>query len=88
MIGGTVLYITDTTVHAQYICTTSKGRELKVLPAVFDYVITQMCKDKKYFDLGTSNEDAGRYLNEGLLRQKCGFGGRAIVYTTYTVEIP
>ena len=41
----------------------------------------------KYFDFGTSNEDMGRYLNEGLIYQKEGFGGRAVCYDWYEVMI-
>lgn len=87
MVGGTVLYITQTVVHAQYIATTQDGRNLKVLPAVFEFVMQNVCAGKRYFDLGTSNEDGGKYLNEGLIRQKCGFGGRGVAYSTYKVEI-
>lgn len=87
MVGGTVLYVTNTVVHAQYIATTQEGRDLKVLPAVFEHIIRNMCDGKRYFDLGTSNEDGGNYLNEGLIRQKCGLGGRGVVYCTYKVII-
>lgn len=31
---------------------------------------------KKYFDFGISTEQNGKYLNEGLIAQKEGFGGR------------
>ena len=41
----------------------------------------------RYLDFGISNEDSGRYLNEGLVLQKCGMGGRAIVYQTYKVDL-
>jgi hypothetical protein len=37
----------------------------------------------RYFDFGTSNEDAGRYLNETLIAQKEGFGGRGVAYRIF-----
>lgn len=33
-----------------------------------------------------SAEDGGRYLNEGLIAQKEGFGGRTVVYETYELD--
>ena len=46
-----------------------------------------MYKDIKYFDMGTSVEDGGSVLNEGLIFQKEGFGGRAVVYDTYKMDL-
>ena len=36
-----------------------------------------------YFDFGKSTERHGEYLNEQLIFQKEGFGGRAVCYDTY-----
>ena len=40
-----------------------------------------------YFDFGTSNEDAGRFLNAGMVAHKEEFGGRSVIYDTYRVEV-
>lgn len=87
VIAGTVLFLTHTVAHAQYISASPLGKELKALPALFHHIITHECDTCRYFDFGTSNEDNGTYLNEGLITQKCGMGGRAIAYTTYRVEL-
>ncbi len=87
MLAGVVMYLTDTTAHCQYIASTIQGRELNILPGLFDYLIETYRKDKLYFDFGTSNEDAGRYLNEGLSLQKNSFGGRTVVFSTYHIEL-
>lgn len=87
MLGGTLIYMTDTVEHVQYIATTELGRELKILPAVFDHAIRNVHGGCRYFDFGTSNEDGGKFLNEGLIRQKYGFGARGIVYTTCKCNI-
>ena len=63
------------------------GREIGALDLLLDYLIKNIYKDKKYFDFGISNEDAGRYLNTGLIAQKEGFGARAVVHDFYELEI-
>ncbi len=88
IIAGAVIYYTDRVAHAQYIAASPRGKELNALPLLFRHIIDHECRDCRYFDFGTSCEDKGRYLNSGLIAQKCGMGGRAIVYNEYTVEIP
>ena len=43
---------------------------------------------KLWLDFGISTENMGRYLNEGLISQKEGFGGRTNVYETFALDIP
>ena len=56
---------------------------LLLIDLLFDCLINQIYTEKRYFDFGVSVEDGGRYLNEGLIFQKEGFGGRAVMYDTY-----
>jgi len=35
------------------------------------------------FDFGHSTEQLGKFLNENLIFQKEGFGGRGVVYEVY-----
>ena len=42
---------------------------------------------KTYFDFGISSEDNGQILNEGLISQKEGFGGRTVVYQTWRLNV-
>lgn len=86
MVAGTVLYITHTTVHAQYIASGPSGREKGALALLFHTVIEQFKGSARYLDFGTSNEDGGLVLNSGLIRQKCGFGARAVAFNTYIVS--
>jgi hypothetical protein len=83
VIGGTVLYVTDRVVHSQYIATNARGREVHALDLLFDVVIRQSLKLHPYFDFGISTEEYGTYLNEQLIYQKEGFGGRGICYDWY-----
>lgn len=83
IIGGTVLYMTDRTVHSQYIAANSKGKVEHGLDLLFCEVITQALQTHAYFDFGISTEKQGTYLNEQLIYQKEGFGGRGICYDWY-----
>lgn len=87
VVAGTVIFFTDTCAHAQYIGASPKGKELRALPLLFDYVLRNHCAGLRYFDFGISNEDHGRYLNEGLLRQKNGMGGRGTAYSIYEINL-
>ncbi|WP_455584109.1 GNAT family N-acetyltransferase [Bacteroides sp.] len=87
MLGGCVMYLSGEVAHVQYIASTEQGREMGALDILFDELIHQIYVDKRYFDFGVSTEDGGRYLNEGLIFQKEGFGGRAVMYDTYELYL-
>lgn len=82
-IGGCVLYVTKRVVHSQYIAASPRGRELHALDLLFEKVIAQSLKSHAYFDFGISTEKQGTYLNQQLIYQKEGFGGRGICYDWY-----
>lgn len=87
MYAGVLIFDTKQTVHAQYIATSEQGRELGALDLVFDYLINEYSQGKKYFDFGISTENNGMYLNNGLISQKEGFGGRGVVYDFYELNM-
>lgn len=87
IVAGVLMYLTPTVAHAQYIAASDKGKELKALPLLFKHIIQLYTPMVRYFDFGISNEDAGRYLNAGLLRQKAGMGGRGIAYTSWVIDL-
>lgn len=82
-VGGCVMYLSGDVAHVQYIGSTEQGRAMGALDILFDFLIHQVYNGKRYFDFGVCVEDGGRYLNEGLIFQKEGFGGRAVMYDTY-----
>lgn len=86
-LAGCVMYLTDMVAHVQYISSTEEGRTKRAVDFLFHCLINDIYKDKMYFDLGTSVECGGQVLNEGLIYQKEGFGGRAIVYDTYELVL-
>ncbi len=87
VIGGVLLYVTRQVVHTQYISATEEGKKLHAIDAIFHKILMDDFQGSEYFDFGTSNEDMGRYLNEGLIYQKEGFGGRAVCYDWYEVMV-
>ena len=88
MVAGVVMFFGAGVAHAQYIASSPEGRECGALSAVFHSLIIQAKIDGyRYFDFGVSTENGGAILNEGLNRQKCGFGGRGVTYDTYTIRV-
>lgn len=87
IVSGALIYENQNIVHTQYLANSENGRECGALDLLIDYLIKDIYKDKKYFDFGISNEDAGRFLNTGLIAQKEGFGARAVVHDFYELEI-
>jgi len=87
MLGGVIIYESANVAHSQYGANSNEGRLVGAEDAVFDYLIRDYYKDKKYFDFGTSTEKFGRLLNYGLIRYKEGFGSRAIVYDCYQLTM-
>lgn len=87
VLAGTVLFITGRVVHAQYIGASLEGKKLGALDLVFDHLINQVYQDIPVFDFGVSTEAGGNVLNEALIFQKEGFGGRGVVYDAWRIEI-
>lgn len=86
-IAGAVIFVTDTVAHTQYLFNTSEGRDFGALDGLIDHLVKNVFNAKEYFDFGTSNEKQGRYLNEGLISQKEGFGARAIIHDFYEINL-
>lgn len=66
---------------------TPKGKEIGALDLLIHQLMSDYFKDKRYFNFGISTEDSGKYLNEGLLSQKNGFGARSTVHDFYEINI-
>lgn len=87
MHAGVCIYDTGVVAHAQYIATDALGRELNLLAPLFDYLINREFCNRKYFDFGISNEDHGRFLNRGLLRQKYSYGATGVAQLKYYLPL-
>lgn len=82
-IAGVVLFVMENIVHAQYIAANQEGKEIGALDHIFDEMINRVFIATPIFDFGHSSEQNGHYLNENLIFQKEGFGGKGVVYEIY-----
>lgn len=87
IVGGTLIYVTPQVVHTQYISASVEGKKHGALDLLFDYIINKEYANCRYFDFGKSTEQGGAYLNEPLIFQKEGFGGRGVCYDWYQWEL-
>lgn len=85
IMAGTVIYEKEHVAHAQYLSVSENGRRTGALDCLFNWLINDVYRDKRYFDFGICNENEGRSLNHGLLNWKQGFGGRSYIHNFYEV---
>lgn len=87
VLGGVVLYISPQVVHAQYSSATPEGKRLGVIDLLYDWIFSDY-SDYPYFDFGRSTEHPdGSGLNEKLIFQKEGYGGRGLCYDIYQYDL-
>ncbi|AOR64661.1 GNAT family N-acetyltransferase [Pectobacterium wasabiae] len=87
LIAGCIIYDFGHIVHTQYLASSTEGRKYGALDYILSYLITDVYSERSYFSFGISTEKAGSYLNEGLVAQKEGFGGRGIVHDFYEWDL-
>lgn len=87
ILAGTLIFEYRNIAHAQYIASSQDGQNLGALDAVFGHLLDTVYKNKTYFNFGVSSENAGQHLNEGLINQKEGFGGRAVIHEFFEATI-
>ncbi len=86
ILAGALVFDLGHIVHTQYLAASEEGKRRGALDLLLHNLITETYADRQYFDFGISTEQGGRILNEGLIYQKEGFGGRAVCYDTYIVK--
>lgn len=87
IMAGIVVYDAYPVAHTQYISATPEGKKCGAVDAIVRYLLNHAFSDYEYLDFGQSTEQQGRVLNESLLFQKEGFGGRAVCYDIYSYHI-
>lgn len=87
MIAGVVAYEYKHVIHTQYMAAGDIARRIGALDLVVNTLIERYKGSKLWMDFGISTEDGGQYLNEGLISQKEGFGGRTNVYEMWKLKI-
>ena len=86
IVAGTTVFSTDKVAHPQYISGNSNKNELGSLDYLYHHLITEVFKDKNYFDFGISNEKQGTKINEGLLFWKESFGAKTVLQNFYEIQ--
>ena len=86
IVAGTTLFLTEKVVHPQYISGNEQRNELGSLDFLYNHLITEVFKDKNFFDFGISHEENGRKINEGLLFWKESFGAKTTVQDFYEIQ--
>ena len=87
VVGGVVLYVTPQVVHAQYSSATPEGKKLGAIDLLYSRIFKDY-ENYPHFDFGRSTEHPdGSGLNEQLVFQKEGFGGRGLCYDIYEYDL-
>jgi Acetyltransferase (GNAT) domain len=86
--AGMVGFLYGNTFHVQYSATDVRGRELRALDLLALHLIDHASSDHRWFSFGTSCEDGGSVLNEGLLTWKEGFAGHGAIYEEFAYDVP
>lgn len=86
--AGIVVFCSNNVWHAQYIASSETGYVVCALDAVFESAIEDARRaGVRYFDFGTSNEESGLILNDGLYRFKSEFGGGGVAHEYYELVL-
>ena len=87
MIAGTVVFEYDSAVHTQYMAANEEARQIGALDLAVATVLEKYRENKRWLDFGISTEHGRVFLNEGLISQKEGFGGRTGVYEIWELKL-
>lgn len=87
LLAGAVIYDFGHVAHSQYLASSEEGRTVGALDFLLAQLLDSSFNQHQFFSFGISTEQQGHHLNEGLVFQKEGFGGRAIVHDFYEIEL-
>lgn len=87
LIAGAVIFEYENVIHTQYMAADEQARRIGGLDLVVYNIIEKYKSTKNWLDFGISTENGGLYLNEGLISQKEGFGGRTNVYEMWEITL-
>lgn len=87
IVAGTTIFESKHVAHSQYISGNEDKNVIGSLDFLHLHLINNVFQDKVYFDFGTSNENQGKHINEGLNFWKEGFGARTITQDFYDINL-
>lgn len=84
LVAGSMIFVFDEVYHSQYLAALQE--QLIYYPMdflMYNLIQEARLKDMKYFSMGISTENQGKYLNRGLSRFKEGFGTEYCINYSY-----
>lgn len=85
--AGVLVYENTNVDHVQYIAGEDDAKREGALECIFDDLLERRYATIRYFDWGISTEQAGRWLNLGLVQNKESYGARGVVYDLYELDL-
>jgi hypothetical protein len=85
--AGVLVYESTNVAHTQYIASADEAKREGALECIFDELLERRYATIRYFDWGISTEQAGRWLNPGLVQNKESYGARGVVYDLYQLDL-
>lgn len=86
LVCGTTLFITNHVVKPQYISGNEDNNLLGSIDYLYDFLIHEVSKEKKFFDFGPSHENNGLNIVKNINFWKESFGANTLVQDFYEVE--
>ena len=83
ILAGMVVYVSTQVARAQYSSATPLGKQLGAIDVLYDRIVCYDYHHLPYFEFGTSAMPDSNAINETLIFQKEGFGGRGICFDRY-----
>jgi hypothetical protein len=85
--AGVLIYESTNVAHAQYVAVADEAKREGALECIFDELLERRYASIRYFDWGISTEQAGKWLNPGLVQNKESYGARGVVYDLYELSV-
>ncbi len=86
IVAGTTIFESKNVAHSQYIFGDESKTTNGSLDFLYNHLIMNIFKDKKYLDFGSSNGYLGNKLEVNLSFWKQGFGASTVVQDFYEIE--
>ncbi|MBI3897337.1 MAG: GNAT family N-acetyltransferase [Gammaproteobacteria bacterium] len=87
LLAGALVYDFGSVAHTQYLASSDEGRDVGALDCAIAHLLDNVFASRHYFSFGISTEQDGRHLNQGLIFQKEGFGGRGLAHDFYELAL-
>ncbi|MEO7977157.1 GNAT family N-acetyltransferase [Flavobacterium sp.] len=86
LVCGTTVFITKNVVKPQYISGNEDNNMLGSIDFLYDFLIKEIAKNKKFFDFGPSHDSSDLHIVKGISFWKESFGANSLIQNFYEVE--